>query len=81
MANLLRRIEAVTEEQDGARLCSVKIKLGALSHISPEHLRDHFLIAVCGTAAEGAELVIEASVDPADPRAQEIWLESLTFAE
>jgi hydrogenase nickel incorporation protein HypA/HybF len=81
MADLLRKIDFVARERQAKRVSSVKIRLGALSHISSEHLRDHFITASRGTLAEGAELNLELASDPADASAQDIWLESVTFEE
>lgn len=48
---------------DGAdRVTRVEVTLGALSHFTPEHFRDHFDDAARGTLAEGAEVV--ATLDP-----------------
>jgi hydrogenase nickel incorporation protein HypA/HybF len=57
------------------------MRLGALSHISPEHLREHFLREAHGTIAEGAQLTIEVGHDPGDPRAQDVVLDSLAVEE
>jgi hydrogenase nickel incorporation protein HypA/HybF len=55
----------------------VKVKLGALAHISAEHFREHFQQAARGTAAEGARLDIDVSTDESDPCAQDILLKSV----
>jgi hydrogenase nickel incorporation protein HypA/HybF len=56
---------------------SVTVRLGALSHISAHHFREHFEEAARGGPAEGADLVVETSGDESDPRAQDIMLESV----
>jgi hydrogenase nickel incorporation protein HypA/HybF len=81
MADLLRKIESVAQQEGAIKVSSVKVRLGALCHISPEHFRDHFMRASRGTVAEGAELAIEVARDPADPRAQDIYLESVAVEE
>jgi hydrogenase nickel incorporation protein HypA/HybF len=60
---------------------SISVRLGALSHMSPEHFREHWEHAAVGTVAEGAEIAIEAASDPADPHAEEILLQSVTVAD
>ena len=50
---------------------------GALSHMSRGHFAEHFEQAAAGTIAEGAELDVTVSDDLADPRAQDIVLESV----
>ncbi|MDY6899740.1 MAG: hydrogenase maturation nickel metallochaperone HypA [Cyanobacteriota bacterium] len=75
--DLVQKINAIVIEQDGKRAVAIKVKLGALSHISSEHLREHFEVASKHTLAEGATLECESSKDLSDPLAQEILLESV----
>jgi hydrogenase nickel incorporation protein HypA/HybF len=77
LADLLRKIESVAREKKVERVLKVKVKLGALSHISPGHFREHFEAASPGTAAEGAALELEVLTDILDPGAQDIILDSL----
>ena len=81
MADLLHQITALMRQQGTGRLVGVTVKLGALSHISPEHLREHFRRGAHGTIAEGAQLTIEVGHDPGDPRAQDVVLDSLEVEE
>ena len=81
LADLMRRVESIAAGEKACRVLEVKVRLGALAHISPEHLRDHFARAARGTVAEDARLRVEASDDVGDPHAQEILLESVTVAE
>ena len=53
------------------------MRLGALSHISADHFREHFDHAAGGTPAEGARLEVEVFGDVDDPRAQDIILDSV----
>lgn len=80
ITGLIRRIEGVVSEQGGGRVVGVTVRLGALSHISPEHFREHFVHGARGTVAEDARLDIEVLTDAADPRAQEILLDSVELA-
>jgi hydrogenase nickel incorporation protein HypA/HybF len=75
--DLLRKIEKVAEEQGAERVVRVRVALGALSHLSPEHFAEHFLGLTEGTVAEGAEFDIRVLDDIHDPHAQEVILESL----
>lgn len=77
VANLLRKVEAIAQEQGAQRVVAVKVRLGALSHISADHLREHFTYAAEGTLAAGARLDVETLTDVSDPLAQEILLESV----
>ena len=80
MADLLRKIEQLAKDAKTDKVRGVKVKLGALSHITPDHFREHFEAAIVGTIAEGATLDIEQSDDQGDPNAQDILLESVDIA-
>jgi hydrogenase nickel incorporation protein HypA/HybF len=80
LKDLLGKIKAIAEENASDKVISVKVKLGALAHISPEHFREHFDNAVVGTSAEGAKLEIETLTDMSDPHAQEVILDSVELA-
>ena len=81
ISGLLRHIEAVSAEQRGARVLAVRVRLGALAHISPEHFRGHFEAAARGTAAEAAELHIETATDITADDAMDIVLVSVDVEE
>ena len=81
LANLMGKIDAVARSRAAKRVTGVKIKLGALAHISGDHLREHFVHAARGTVAEGARLDVELSADLDDPHAQDILLDSLIVEE
>ncbi len=81
MNDLLRKVLEVSREQKGARVVGVSVKLGALSHMSAGHFREHFAVASHGTVAEGAQLNIQEGSDTDDPMAQQILLESVEIAE
>lgn len=81
MNNLMSKIESVAREQNATRVLAISVRLGALSHMSPSHFREHFVVSSAGTIAEGAELKIEVLTDTNDPNAQEILLESVEIAE
>lgn len=80
MADLLRKVERLAKDADAERVTAVRVKLGALSHITPDHFREHFEEAIVGTVAEGAKLDIEQSKDERAPNAQDILLESVDIA-
>ena len=80
MKDLMRKIESVAHEQSAARVLGISVRLGALSHMSVDHFREHFAVASKGTLAEGATLKIEVLTDLNDPHAQEILLESVEIA-
>jgi hydrogenase nickel incorporation protein HypA/HybF len=81
IAGLVRQIESIGRDQNARKILSVRIRLGALSHISPSHLTEHFVHAAAGTVAEGARLDIDEIQDSSAPDAQEIMLESIEIEE
>ena len=75
MADLMRKLDAIAREQYPAQIIDVTIKLGALAHVSAQHLRAHFVLACRGTALEGVRFLIEIGTDVSDPHAQDILLD------
>ena len=71
---LVRRIESIARAQQARRVVEVAVSLGALSHLSAEHFREHFQIAAAGTAAEDAHLDIDVRTDLTDPHAHDVLL-------
>jgi hydrogenase nickel incorporation protein HypA/HybF len=61
MADLMKKIEKVAADNQAEKVTRVGVWLGALSHITPEHFREHFVDGARGTIAEGAELEVESS--------------------
>lgn len=80
MNNLMNKILSLATEEKASRVTKVSVKLGALSHMSPEHFKEHFDIAARGTIAENAALETEESMDTNDPNAQLILLKSIDVA-
>jgi hydrogenase nickel incorporation protein HypA/HybF len=77
LSGLLDRVEAIALEHRAPRVVAVRVRLGALAHISPDHLREHFRHATRSGVARGARLEVTASNDLDDPHAQDILLESV----
>jgi hydrogenase nickel incorporation protein HypA/HybF len=75
MADLMCKLDAIAREHYPAKVIDVTIRLGALAHISAQHLREHFVRACQGTALEDAQLLIEIGTDMSDPHAQDILLD------
>ena len=75
--DLIRKISTIAHEQRARKVLSVTVKLGALSHISPDHFREHFVHASHGTISEGARLTIIVMTDATDPQSQEVLLENV----
>ena len=81
MRDIMARIVAVAEAEGATGVTKVSVRLGALSHFTPEHFREHFLDSSRGTLAEGAvvEAVLETSTT--EPNAQGVLLESVELEE
>ncbi len=77
MADLLRRVDVVAQQHGAAKVRTVRVRVGALAHISAEHLREHFAAAAAGTVASTARLEVTAGSDADDAHAQEVLLESV----
>ncbi len=75
--NLLTKIEGLAKGNPDARVVGVKVRLGALAHISAAHFREHFEHASVGSVAQGARLHILQSDDESAADAQDIVLESI----
>ena len=80
MADLFRKIEEISKDNDNAKIVVVRVNLGALSHITPEHFTEHFVEFSKNTPAEGAKLEITQLEDTKDPNAQDIMLDSVEIA-
>ena len=77
--DLVRQVERAA---GGATVTTVRVRLGKLCHLSPEHLRDHFAVAAAESpSVGGAELVVAYGEDVADPLATELVLESIEIVE
>lgn len=77
MNSLMGKIQQLAEQEQAKQVTTVRVWLGALSHMSAEHFQEHFDHSSKGTMAEGAALDIEVSTDIADPNAQELLLRSI----
>lgn len=75
--DLVRRLAVVAANEGSSRVSRIRVRLGALSHFTPEHFREHFEEAAAGTVAEGAEVQAELDTDPTAPGAQGVLLETV----
>jgi hydrogenase nickel incorporation protein HypA/HybF len=77
MRDVMRKIEDVARSGGATRVTRVRVRLGALSHFTPDHFREHFADVSPGTLAEGAEVDVVMNDDITDPRARDVVLESI----
>ena len=71
----------ISVDEGVERITRVRIRVGALCHITPDSLRNRWTALVANSAASGATLEVEASVDPHDPRAQDVILVDVAVAD
>ena len=80
--SLISKIEDTAVSHSAKKVTVVRVTLGALSHCSPEHFREHYAEAAKGTIAEDATLEIETKEGQTDDvYAQEIILDSIEIEE
>jgi hydrogenase nickel incorporation protein HypA/HybF len=77
MKDLMRTIESQARAEGALRVTRIRVRLGALSHLTPAHFREHFADASRGTLAEGADVETELRTDPTEDEAQGVVLESI----
>jgi hydrogenase nickel incorporation protein HypA/HybF len=75
LRGLIHQIEALACQNGAASVSVVRLRLGPLAHIEPDHLREHFAQAARGTVAESARLDIETTEE-----LHELTLESIDIA-
>ena len=75
--DLVRKLVSLAADEGGSHVTRIRVRLGALSHFTPEHFREHFEDAAAGTLAEGAEVQAELDTDPTAPGAQGVLLETV----
>ena len=81
MRDVIGRIVDVAERERASGVTKVSVRLGALSHFTPDHFREHYVDAARGTPAEGA--IVEATLDEdiTAPSAQGVFVESIELEE
>ena len=77
LKDLIYKITEIAKKEEAEHVTDVSVWLGALSHMSADHFRDHYEIAARGSPGEGANLDIELSTDETHPDAQSILLKSV----
>lgn len=77
MEDLVRKVLAVADAESAASVTRIRVRLGALSHFTPEHFVEHWADATRGTLAEQAEVDAVVDDDLAGEAAQGVVLESV----
>ena len=58
---MLQQVEAIAHREKAQRVLAIVVRIGPLSGVEPELLRQAFPLAVAGTRADAAELRVESS--------------------
>ena len=77
MRDLVGRVVDVAAAERASAVTRIRVRLGALSHFTPEHFREHFEDASRGTPAEGATVEALLSPDTNTAEAAGVVLESV----
>lgn len=77
MDDLVRKVLAVAEAENAQSVVRIRVRLGALSHFTPDHFREHWVDASRGTPAEGAEVEATLETDLTGEEARGVVLESV----
>jgi hydrogenase nickel incorporation protein HypA/HybF len=81
MRDLIRQVVGVADSEGAAAVTRVSVRLGALSHFTPEHFEQHFRDSARGTIADGAVVDAILETSTTDPNAQDVVLESVEVEE
>jgi hydrogenase nickel incorporation protein HypA/HybF len=76
LADLIREIESLAADEHALAVTGISVRVGPMSHMTPEHFAEHFADASRGTIAEGAHCSVDV-YDAHDPLAQSIVLEAV----
>jgi hydrogenase nickel incorporation protein HypA/HybF len=77
MRDLVQRVLDVARTEGASQVTRITVRLGALSHFTPDHFREHFADSSRGTPAEGAMVDAVLSTDTTDGQAAGVVLESV----
>ena len=77
MTDVVRKIDEVACANAAERVTKVSVRLGALSHFTPDHFVEHFVDVAAGTVAEGAEVDAVLDTDVNAANATGVVLESV----
>lgn len=74
ISDTMSRVLELAERAGALKVTVVRVRLGALSQASPEHLQERWQQVTRGTVADGSRLEITQSDDPRGPNAHGIAL-------
>jgi hydrogenase nickel incorporation protein HypA/HybF len=77
VSDILAKVDEIAAANGADRVETVRITIGALSHVTPDGFSGHFDLVARGTVAEGAHLDIIKSDDLDAPDALDVRLVSI----
>ena len=77
MRDVMARIDELARAEGALRVTRVDVRLGALSHFTPDHFGEHFEDVSRGTVAEGALVVATMGSDVTADDASDVVVESV----
>jgi hydrogenase nickel incorporation protein HypA/HybF len=77
MRDLVGHIDGLAAAERATAVTRIQVRLGALSHFTPEHFREHFEDAARGTRAEGAAIDATLSEDTTAADAAGVVVETI----
>ena len=80
MLDLMHKLEQLALREGAERVVCVRVHLGALSHFSADHFREHFERAAQGGICEAAALEIEVGTDLTASDADGVSLRSVDLS-
>jgi len=81
LRDLRRKLDEIGRGEGVERITRVRLRVGALCHVSPETVRARWPALVASSCARDATLEIESSQDSDEPRAQDVVLTEVTVAD
>jgi hydrogenase nickel incorporation protein HypA/HybF len=79
--DLRRKLDEVAVASRADRIARVRIRVGALCHVTPESLRRRWPLMVAGSPASDATLEVEAATDTSSPTARDVVLVDVVIEE
>ena len=76
---LINKMVELAQKEGRNRITKVTVQLGALSQMSSDHFKEHFVLAAKDSIAEGAEVETILSEDVLDIHAPYVLLKSVEF--
>ncbi len=81
LRDIVAKVDEVARRGGGRPVTRIRLRVGALSHLTAAWLVERWPLAARGTLGEGAVVEVSSSSDPTDPQAQSVLVESIDVAD